>query len=50
MNDKEEAEKKKAAEKKIRDALKAKAVEVHPTGTEEDIKKKIEKKKKGKGE
>jgi hypothetical protein len=42
----EEAAKKKGAEKKIRDALKAKAVEVHPKGTEDDIKKRIAKKRK----
>lgn len=49
MNDNDEARKKKDAEKKLRAALRAKAAEVHPKGTEDDIKKKIEKKKK-KGE
>lgn len=44
-------ENKKKDEKKIKDALKAKAVEVHPKGTEEDIRKKIDiRKKKKKGE
>ena len=44
MSDDEEAKKKKEAEKKLRDALKAEAVKVHPKGTEEDIKKKIRRK------
>jgi hypothetical protein len=46
MNDNDEARKKKETEKKIRDVLKAEAVKVHPKGTVDDIKKKIEKKKK----
>jgi len=46
VNDNEEARKKKETEKKIRKALEAKAVEVHPKGTEDDIKKKIKRKRK----
>jgi len=44
----DENEKKKKDEKKIRDALKAKAVEVHPKNRIAEIRKAIEKKKKKK--
>lgn len=46
MNDDDEAKKKAETEKKLRKILKSKAVEVHPKGTEEDIRKKIRRKKK----
>lgn len=39
----DEAKQQKEAEKKIRAALRAKAVEVHPKGTLDDIKRKIDK-------
>ncbi len=45
MPDDDEAAKKKV-EEKVRRALRGKAAEVHPKGTEEDIKKKIKAKKK----
>lgn len=46
MADNDEAKEKKKLEEKLKKALQAKAAEVHPKGTEVDIKKKIAKKKK----